>query len=107
MPKKEYKKNVWLAVLLAILLPGAGHDYNRKDKLALLFFIVVLVCSLFYYTSYWFVGIIGTLIWIYSIYDAYRLTKHTIKQKPRMAIVWFVILLYIFILGTYFLIPSL
>jgi heme/copper-type cytochrome/quinol oxidase subunit 2 len=95
MPKKEAKKNLWLAVLLAILVGGAGHDYNRKDKKAAVFFIVFVASIILVYTPYQVVGFIGLLVWMYSIYDSYNLTKITIHEKPRTSIVWFVVAFYL------------
>jgi len=67
------KKNIGTTVLLSFLLPGVGHIYiGRIIKgitISIVFTVSAILCIVL-------IGIIPTLlIWIYSIYDSYRLAK--------------------------------
>ncbi|AXI25883.1 hypothetical protein CFE53_02620 [Methanofervidicoccus sp. A16] len=67
------KKNIGITVLLSFLLPGLGHIYIgciiRGIIISIVFTVSVFLCLLL-------IGLLTTpLIWIYSIYDSYRLAK--------------------------------
>ena len=67
------KKNIGITVLLSFLLPGVGHIYIgciiRGIIISIVFTVSVFLCLLL-------IGLLTTpLIWIYSIYDSYRLAK--------------------------------
>ena len=57
------KKSKFTAILLAILLPGAGHWYIEDVVRGWLLFIVAVVGAVFT------MGIVGVAVWLYSIID--------------------------------------
>ena len=82
-------KDVVVALLLALLLPGAGHMYAgemKKGVLILAFFIIVgLATFLMWLTTIWSMGTSGPapfaivviialviilIAWLYQVYDA-------------------------------------
>ena len=67
------KKNIGTTVLLSFLLPGVGHIYIGRIIKGIIISIVFTVSAILCIVL---IGIIPTLIiWIYSIYDSYRLAK--------------------------------
>jgi len=60
------EKSVGLAVILSLLIPGAGTMYAGKVGWGLV--LLILSAALLFF-------IVGFFIWLYSIYDAYAACK--------------------------------
>jgi TM2 domain-containing membrane protein YozV len=91
-PQFVAEKDVVVAILLALMLPGAGHMYAGEVKKGILilasFFIIGILAALAWFATYWpptssgnpiagvalimFAVIISLAIWIYQVYDAYQ-----------------------------------
>ena len=68
------KKNIGTTVLLSFLLPGLGHIYIGCIVKGIIIFIAFIVSM---FLCLLLIGFLTTpLIWIYSIYDSYRLAKN-------------------------------
>ena len=100
----EHKDTV-VALLLALMLPGAGHMYAGEVKKGIIilafFFIIGFVSAMAFFGAFWSLGgsggpvdfvlvviiiLVATAIfWLYQIYDAYQAalrfnTAHGLKR---------------------------
>ncbi len=96
------KKKPWLAGLLSLLLTGMGQIYNREYGKGIFIFILGLVCSTLMFTGYWIGSLLGFLIVIYAVYDAYTTAKRTVHQKPYKNAIWITAIIFIVIFMGYF-----
>ncbi len=94
-----------MALLLALILPGAGHMYAGEVKKGMIilafFFIIGFVSALAFFGAFWSMGgsggpsefvlviiitlIVTAIFWLYQIYDAYQAalrfnTAHGLKR---------------------------
>ena len=70
---EKKKKNVGIAVLLSILIPGFGHIYIGKIKRGLIILTIAIISSILCSVL---IGCLTTpLIWLFSIHDSYQLAK--------------------------------
>lgn len=88
-------KRAWLAALLSFVFPGLGQLYNgrwlRGIFMAIFFWVVVVLMAATYMGLIWVVQTWGllcgwavfllpVLMWLWSIYDAYKISKN-INEK--------------------------
>ncbi|WP_456372824.1 hypothetical protein [Methanocaldococcus sp.] len=77
---EQKKKSVGIAVLLSFVIPGAGQMYLGKVGKGIILLIATGILIAFgLLLSLLVIGIplllLGLIIWIYSIYDAYKSAK--------------------------------
>ncbi|MBQ3620212.1 MAG: hypothetical protein II940_00865 [Methanosarcinaceae archaeon] len=73
--------NAILAAVLSFFIPGLGQVYTKNYLRGIIFFIVVVFLagiiagflSGLIGSLGWLFGLIPLLIWLYNIYDAYKL----------------------------------
>jgi TM2 domain-containing membrane protein YozV len=70
---EQKKKSVGIAVLLSFVIPGAGQMYLGKIGKGILLFVLAGISAIL---CFLFIGfLLLPIIWIYSIYDAYKSAK--------------------------------
>lgn len=74
MYRPTSNKSTILAAVLSFFIPGLGQIYDGKVGRGISFFIVICILYALYFLI--FPLIIGFLLWIYCIYDAYRIAKN-------------------------------
>jgi len=62
-------KNVGLATVMSIIVPGLGQTYNGEIAKGIMFYIILLVLLLSVSILIGFV--LCSLFWVYNIYDAF------------------------------------
>ncbi len=78
-PTTRQEKNPGIAALASAVWTGAGQIYNGEIAKGIGLMALMFVSALLIFVA---IGFITTpLIWIYSIYDAYR-TAEQINQQP-------------------------
>lgn len=95
----KQKKKPWVAGLLSFLVVGMGQVYNRQPKLYSISLVIIgIFLSFLTFISAWTYLILIPL-WIYAIYDAYKVAKKTISKEPNRDAIWItvIILLIIFL----------
>lgn len=86
-------KSEGLALVLSFLIPGLGQMYDGKivRGLGFLFICPILALILLFLPGFYIFGfalIIPIIVWIYGVYDAYRLAQeyndylHRYNKKP-------------------------
>lgn len=91
-PQGPERKDGMVALLLAFLIPGAGHFYVGEAKKGIVIFasfvIIGSLAALAWFAAFWSIGtgsspillplssalalIVLALIWLYQMYDAYQ-----------------------------------
>lgn len=74
MYRPTNNKSTILAAVLSFFIPGLGQIYDGKVGRGISFFIVICILYALYFLI--FPLLIGFLLWIYCIYDAYRIAKN-------------------------------
>ncbi|MBZ9570909.1 zinc-ribbon domain-containing protein [Methanobrevibacter sp. TMH8] len=67
------EKNPGLAAVLSFLIIGLGQIYNGEIAKGLILLIVSYICIALFFLI--IPPIIGVVLWIYAIYDAYNTAK--------------------------------
>ena len=70
---EQKKKSVGIAVLLSLVIPGAGQIYLGKVKRGIILFILAFISAILCGILIGF--LLLPIVYIYSIYDAYKSAK--------------------------------
>lgn len=70
------EKELWLAYVINILLPGLGHTYLEKEKKGILMFVISLVGLVA-------LGIPTIIIWVYALVNTKQTYEGYIQGGPR------------------------
>lgn len=74
MYRPTNNKSTILAAILSFFIPGLGQLYDGKIGRGISFFIVICILYALYFLI--FPLLIGFILWIYCIYDAYHIAKN-------------------------------
>lgn len=104
-PQYAERKDSILALIFALIIPGAGHMYAGEVKKGILilavFVAIALVSGLVWFSIFWELGsggstllasrpilfvlvIIGVVVWLYQIFDAFQaVDRFNAGQGPK------------------------
>lgn len=71
------EKNPGIAVLLSLLVPGLGQIYCEKIGRGILIIILAIFC--WFILGFLFIPYL--ILWIYGMYDAYKIADATTKER--------------------------
>ena len=70
------EKNLGIAIILAVIIIGAGHLYIGKIKEGIVYFLAACIISFVLLGILWpFGGLVVLILWVWNIYDAYTNAK--------------------------------
>ena len=64
------QKSTGIGIILAFIIPGAGHMYAGKISEGIMIFIIYVVLMAIGWIFFFFTWIIALVLWIWNIYDA-------------------------------------
>jgi len=70
----QSEDSIMAAIIAAFIFPGLGQAYNREFGKAAIIFIGFIIGLLLFIIP-------GIIIWLYGLYDAYKIAKEKLNKR--------------------------